>query len=211
MRDDIAGVLDELEAQSSLERSGGADVRPEERMLAITRDTGELLNMILRIKGARSMLEIGTSVGYSTIWCAEALVENSGRIVTIEQDPDKIRRAKRNFQRAGVSHAVTIRQGRAMDVLTEMGRRRGKEGGAGGPERFDAVLIDADKESVMEYFDLVLPMVPVGGVIVTDNMLYPEKHRERMKMFADSLRANPRLRTITSGIGNGEEITIRLE
>ncbi|MEK0320760.1 MAG: O-methyltransferase, partial [Nitrosopumilus sp.] len=75
---------------------------------------------------------------------------------------------------------------------------------------FDFVLIDADKENVIQYFDLILPMVSVGGVIVTDNMLYPEKFRKDMEKFSNYLKKNPKLRTITSPIGNGEEITIKL-
>jgi predicted O-methyltransferase YrrM len=74
---------------------------------------------------------------------------------------------------------------------------------------FDFVLIDADKENVIEYFDLILPMVVIGGVIVTDNMLYPERFRDEMKKFSDYLKGNPKLHTITSPIGNGEEITIK--
>jgi len=75
---------------------------------------------------------------------------------------------------------------------------------------FDFVLIDADKENVIKYFDLIFPMVSVGGVIVTDNMLYPEKFREDMKKFSNYLKENSKLRTITLPIGNGEEITIKL-
>ena len=76
---------------------------------------------------------------------------------------------------------------------------------------FDFVLIDADKENIIEYFDLILPMVSVGGIIVTDNMLYPEKYKHDMKKFAEHIRKNPNLRSITSPIGNGEEITLKLK
>ena len=99
MIDSISNVLEELEAQSILEKSRKVNVSPEDRMLAITRETGELLNMILRIKNAKNMLEIGTSTGYSTIWCAEAISIQSGKIITIEQNPNKIKRAKENFQK----------------------------------------------------------------------------------------------------------------
>ncbi|RMW38046.1 MAG: O-methyltransferase, partial [Nitrosopumilus sp.] len=68
----------------------------------------------------------------------------------------------------------------------------------------------ADKENVIEYFDMILPMVSVGGVIITDNMLYPEKYREDMKKYALHIQANQDVRTITSPIGNGEEITVKL-
>jgi len=204
MIDSIIKVLDELEAQSNLEKSRKVDVSPDDRMLAITKETGELLNMILRLKNAKNVLEIGMSTGYSTIWCAEAIIAQSGKIITIEKNLNKIKRAKENFQRAGVTDTITIKEGLAMHVLTELSLQQRYK------DFFDFVLIDADKENVIEYFDLILPMVSAGGVIVTDNMLYPEKFRQDMKKFSDYLRENPKLRTITSPIGNGEEITIKL-
>ena len=204
MIDSISKVLNKLETQSDLEKSRIADVSPEDRMLAITKETGELLNMILRLKNAKNMLEVGMSTGYSTIWCAEAISVQSGKIITIEQNPSKIKRAKENFQKAGVIDTITIKEGLAMQVLTELSLQQRYK------DFFDFVLIDADKENVKEYFDLIFPMVSAGGVIVTDNMLYPEKFRQDMKKFSDYLRENPKLRTITSPIGNGEEITIKL-
>jgi len=204
MIDSISKVLDELETQSILEKSKKTEISPDDRMLAITKETGELLNMILRLKNAKNMLEIGMSTGYSTIWCAESISEQSGKIITIEQNPSKIKRAKENFQKAGVTDTITIMEGLAMQILTELSLKQKYK------KFFDFVLIDADKENVKEYFDLIFPMVSIGGIIVTDNMYYPEKFRQDMKKFSDYLKGNPKLRTITSPIGNGEEITIKL-
>ena len=204
MKTSIFKVLEELELQSILEKSRKVVVSPEDRMLAITKETGELLNMILRLKNAKNMLEVGTSTGYSTIWCAEAIIERSGKIITIEQNPNKIKRANENFQKAGVQNIITIREGLAMEKITELNLQKEYR------DFFDFVLIDADKENIIEYFDLILPMVSIGGLIITDNMLYPEKYRQDMKKFSDYLKKNPNIRTITSPIGNGEEITIRL-
>jgi len=201
----ISNILDKLEEQSTLEKSRKISVAPEDRMLAITKETGELLNMILRLKKAKNMLEVGTSTGYSTIWCAEAICEQSGKIITIEQNPNKIKRAKENFQKAGIADTITIKKGLAMQKLRELNLQKEYK------DFFDFVLIDADKENIIEYFDLILPMVSVGGVIITDNMLYPEKYKQDMKKFSDYLKENPKLRTITTPIGNGEEITIKLK
>ena len=200
----IFDVLEKLEKQSSLEKSRQVDVASDERMLAITKETGELLNMLIRLKNAKNMLEVGMSVGYSTIWCAEAIRENNGKIITIEQNPKKIKRAKENFQEANVTDSITIQEGLAMQVLRELSLQKKYK------EFFDFVLIDADKENVIEYFDMILPMVSIGGVIITDNMLYPEKYREDMKKYASHVQANLNVRTITSPIGNGEEITVKL-
>ena len=201
----ISSILEKLEEQSALEKSKKFDIAPEDRMLAITKETGELLNMILRIKNAKNMLEIGTSTGYSTIWCAEAIREQSGKIITVEQNPNKIKRAKENFQKAGIEDTITIRCGLAMEILQELSLQKKYK------DYFDFVLIDADKENIIEYFDLILPMTSIGGVIVTDNMLYPEKYKQEMKLFSDYLKQNPRLRTMTTPVGNGEEITIKLK
>lgn len=205
MKDSISKVLDELETQSTLEKSRKEDIPHEDRMLAITKETGELLNMILRIKNAKNVLEVGMSTGYSTIWCAEAIAEQSGEIITIEQNASKIRRAKENFQKAGVIDTITIKEGLAIQILKELSLQQKYR------DFFDFVLIDADKENVIEYFDLIFPMVAIGGIIVTDNMLYPEKFRQDMKKFSDYLKENPKLHTITSPIGNGEEITIKIK
>lgn len=198
-------MLNELEIQSSLEKSRKVDVMAENRMLAITKETGEMLNMILRLNNAKNMLEIGTSTGYSTIWCAEAISDNLGEIITIEQNPNKIKRAKENFQKSELSDRISIKEGLAMEILKELNTQEKYQG------FFDFVLIDADKENIIEYFDLIFPMVSTNGIIVTDNMLYPEKYRQDMKKFSDYLKTNPRLRTITSPIGNGEEITIKIK
>ena len=205
MDEKIIKILEELEIQSNLEKTRKISVEPQERMLAITKETGELLNLLLRLKNAKNMLEIGTSVGYSTIWCAEAIAENSGRIITIEQNQGKIDRAEKNFEKAGLSDFITIKKGIAINILQELKFEEKYQ------EYFDAVLIDADKENVIEYFDFVLPMVVKRGLIITDNMLYPEKYRPQMEKLTMHIKENPKLRTITSSIGNGEEITMKLD
>jgi predicted O-methyltransferase YrrM len=205
MNDLISNVLFELEEQSSLEKSRKVNIKPQDRMLAITKDTGQMLNIILRLNKTKNMLEIGTSTGYSTIWCAEAILENSGKITTIEQNPNKIKRAKENFQRAGISKSITIKEGLAIKILEKMSSQEKNN------EFFDFVLIDADKENIIEYFDLILSMTSPGGIIITDNMLHPEKYRTEMKKFSNYLKSNPKVRTTTSPIGNGEEITIKIK
>jgi len=205
MKESILEVLEELEEQSSLEKSRKVNVMPEDMMLAITKETGELLNIILRLKKAKNMLEIGMSVGYSTIWCAEAIKEQSGKIISIERIQSKIKRAKENFLKAGIQDTVIIKQGEAMNILKEFSKKENYR------NFFDFVLIDADKENIIEYFDIIFPMVSLQGVIITDNMLYPEKYREEMKKYSNYLKTNPDIITMTSEIGNGEEITIKIK
>ena len=98
-----------------------------------------------------------------------AIIEKSGKIITIENNPDKIKRANVNFQKSGLSKSIIIKEGEAMEILKVLNTQEKNNG------FFDLVLIDADKENIIEYFDLILPMVSPGGLIITDNMLYPEK------------------------------------
>jgi predicted O-methyltransferase YrrM len=191
-------VISRLDRQSNKERSGKAKVAPGQEMLAITADTGAFFSILLKAIRARRVLEVGTSVGFSTLWLADA-VGKKGRIVTIEMDPLKIERARKNFRQAGVAKLIEIRQGVALDVLRQL---RG---------RFDFVLLDADKENIIKYFDLVLPLVRKGGIIAADNMLFPPHYRPAMKKYARNVQSNQRVQSVTVPIGMGEEVTIKLQ
>jgi predicted O-methyltransferase YrrM len=137
------------------------------------------------------------SVGFSTLWFADAVGKN-GKIVTIEMDPAKIERARKNFKQAGVNRLIEIKKGVALDVLRKL---RG---------RFDLVLLDADKENIIRYFDLVLPLVRKGGIIAADNMLFPPPYRPAMKKYARHVQSKSNVQSVTVPIGMGEEITIKL-
>ena len=204
MNDSLVKVLDELENRSNLEKERKIDVKREDRMLAITKDTGQFFNLLLHSKKAKNMLEIGTSVGYSTIWCAEAIKQNSGKIITIEANESKIKRAKENFARAKVDDIISIKNGYAIDVLESMKNQKEFE------SLFDFVLLDADKENTLNYFNLILPMTKVGGIILIDNMLYPEKYREEMSKVEQEIKSNPKVRCVLIPIGNGEELITKL-
>ncbi len=117
MKESIENVLNELEIQSSLEKSRKIDVIAENRMLAITKETGEMLNIILRLNNVKNILEIGISTGYSTIGCAAAISDNLGAMITIEQTPNKIKRAKENFQKLELSDRILIKKGLAIKIL----------------------------------------------------------------------------------------------
>lgn len=196
----MAGVLGRLGRQADLERAGEANVPRAERMLAVTQDTGRFYHVLLEAAGASRILEVGTSAGYSALWFA-ASVAGRGSVLTVERDPAKADRAEKNFAEAGVSDAVRVVRGEALDVLRDL-----SEKGAA----FDFAFIDADKENAQAYFDLAFGMLGPGGVVGTDNMLYPEKYRPLMAAYAARIRAMPDARTATVPIGNGQELTVKL-
>ncbi len=181
-----------------MERSGKAKVASGQEMLAITADTGIFFSILLKAIKARHVLEVGMSVGFSTLWLADA-VGKKGKIVTIEMDPLKVERAEKNFKQAGVEKLIEIKQGVALDVLHTL------------KGRFDFVLLDADKENIIKYFDLVLPLVKTGGIIAADNMLFPPHYRPMMKKYARHVQSSRKVQSVTVPIGMGEEITIKLQ
>ena len=192
-------VLERLGRQADLERAGEADVPRAERMLAITSDTGRFYGVLLEAAGASRVLEVGTSAGYSTIWFAASAA--GIRVVTVERDAAKADRAEKNLAEAGVSDRVAVVRGEALDVLKDLDRQG---------RSFDFAFIDADKENAPAYFDLAFGMLEPGGLVGTDNMLYPEKYRPLMEAYAARIRALPGARTATVPVGNGQELTVKL-
>ena len=214
----IERTLSRLNKQSELERSGKGQAASGEEMLAITYDTGKLFEILLIAMKAKRILEIGTSVGYSTLWFANALAYNNTResinvkpIVTVEMNPSKIKRASDNFAEAGVGNLIDVLEGKAKavlhNILNDFKRKEVVERTGG---LFDFIFLDADKESLTEYFDMVLPMLRIGGIIATDNMIYPEEYRNFMSDYANYIRSKNSVKTVTVAIGNGEELTTRL-
>lgn len=209
----ISKVLSRLEEQSKRERLGEVVLPRSEMMLAITLDTGTFFNITLKAMRAQRILEIGTSYGYSTLWFAEALtqineVSNTRpekSIITIEMDHLKVERANKNFDEAGIKNIIDLKEGQADHVLAEISKNYLE-----GDRLFDFVFFDADKENLIHYFDIVLPMVRVGGIIATDNILYPEEYRSMMTNYTNYIKNKPNIQSMMIPIGNGEELTIKL-
>jgi predicted O-methyltransferase YrrM len=148
--------------------------------------------------GARSVLELGTLTGYSTIWLARALPAG-GRVVTLESDPQNAETAVANLARAGVQQIVELRVGRAAETMPRL-----VEEGAG---PFDLVFVDADKRSNPEYLPLVLELSRPGTLIVADNVVrdglvadpdVADPDARGARTFVEMLGAEPRVRASAS-------------
>lgn len=123
---------------------------------------GKLLQLFVRLLGAKSVLEFGTLGGYSTILMARALAAG-GRLITLEANPDYAEVAGASIERAGLGEAVDLRVGPALESLPTLA-----EEGAG---PFDLVFIDADKANTPNYFAWSLERTRPGGLIVADNVV----------------------------------------
>ncbi|MFI8293593.1 O-methyltransferase [Streptomyces sp. ms191] len=130
--------------------------------IAVAPNQGKLLHLLARVHGARSVLEIGTLGGYSTIWLARALPAD-GRLITLEYDPAHADVARANIARAGLDKIVEVRTGAALDTLPLL------EAEGAGP--FDLVFIDADKVNNPHYVSWALRLSRPGTVIIVDNVV----------------------------------------
>jgi predicted O-methyltransferase YrrM len=129
--------------------------------IQVTPNQGKLLHLLARLQGARKILEIGTLGGYSTIWLARALPED-GRMITLEADPRYAEVARANISRAGLD-MVELRVGRALETLPHVV--------AEGSGAFDLTFIDADKQSIPEYFRFARKLSSRGSLIIVDNVV----------------------------------------
>jgi predicted O-methyltransferase YrrM len=129
---------------------------------ALAPNQGKLLEILARIQGARSVLELGTLGGYSTIWLARALPEG-GRLVSLEADPRHAELARANIAHAGLAGVVEVRVGPALETLPVLVHE------GSGP--FDLIFIDADKRNNPGYLDWSLRLSRPGTLIIADNVV----------------------------------------
>ncbi|MDC0759217.1 O-methyltransferase [Brevibacillus sp. AG] len=146
-------VLDTVLQENAAAGLPAIDVAPNQ---------GKFLHLLARIQGARSILEIGTLGGYSTIWLARALPAD-GRLITLEYDPKHAEVAQSNIARAGLDQIVEVKVGLALDSLIQLHKENQ------GP--FDMIFIDADKKGNPDYFQWALKLSRKGTVIITDNVV----------------------------------------
>ena len=171
-------ILDVLEELASDQRG----------MLNVPMDDGRLLRLLAESIGAKHVVEIGTSNGYSGIWILTALRITGGKLTTFEIDPEKVKLATGNFKRAGIDKLATVIEG---DAHKEVERLKGP---------IDLLFIDADKDGYLDYLNKLLPLVRPGGLIVSHNI------GQMNQDYIDALTKNPDLETMiqnqyTGGVG----------
>ena len=202
----ISSVIDELQKRADYEEEHKDEFSDNERMLAITKDTGRFYNLLLKNTGAKRILEIGLSHGYSTLWFADAVLSENpsdSDIITIEKDNAKVKIAHENFRKARIENFVTIKHGDAIDILKEMLENFKK---LSDQTFFDFVFIDADKENSIKYFDLCFPMVRKNGIIAADNVL----DMKEMEDYVNYVKNKENVQTITLPIGWGQELSLKV-
>lgn len=160
---------------------------------------GALLAMLVRLTGARRILEIGTFTGYSALCMAEALLED-GELTTCEIKPEHTDIARSFFARSPHGHKIKLRLGPALETLASLRASTS----------FDFVFIDADKENYVNYYEAVLPRLRPGGLIIADNVLWsgrvfaPKKKTDRAVVaFNKYVRRDPRVECVMLPVRDG--------
>ncbi len=159
-------------------------------MMSVPLDDGRFLRMLVECVGARNVVEIGTSHGYSGIWMCLALGKTGGKLTTFEIDAGRAALARQNFKRAGVDSLVTLVEGDAHDEVKQL------------KDPIDILFLDADKEGYIDYLQKLLPLVRPGGLIVAHNMSL----RQADPRYVKAITTDPNLETLfvtlsDSGIG----------
>ncbi|RCV52956.1 O-methyltransferase [Marinitenerispora sediminis] len=162
--------------EAALAASAAAGLPPHQ----VAPNQGKLLHLLARVRGARTVLEIGALGGYSTIWLARALPEG-GRLISLEADARWAGTARANIERAGLADRVEIRTGPALESLPRLE--------AEGLTGVDLVFIDADKPNNPAYLEWALRLTRPGALIIADNVV-------RDGAVADPGSADPRVRGV---------------
>ncbi len=143
------------------------------RPWSVPRSTGKFLHDLVREMGAERVLELGTSIGYSTLWMAAALAERDGNVVTIEREPSKYAYAKEQAVACGLDKVVTFHHGEILDVLQKSQEKK-----------WDLVFFDAEKGQYHIYFPIILKQLSEKGICVFDNIdTHPQKFSKLFELF----------------------------
>ncbi len=186
-------VMERLEARDAEDRVDGTP--QAQRLRAIAHEVGTFLTTLALATGARTIVEIGTSAGYSTLWLAAAARSAGGRVVTFEVDPAKVEIARRSFGDAGVDDLVELRHGDGAAGLAEF------DGSA------DLVFLDAEKEAYLAALEPAIRALRRDGLLVADNLT---SHAEQLEGFRRAALDDPRLSGLVVPIGRGELVAVRL-
>ena len=176
----------------------------------VRKEMRQLLRVLLTIKKPRTVLEVGTAIGFSAILMAECLCKDS-HITTIEKYEKRIPIARENFKRAGCEDRITLLEGDAMDILPGL------------TERYDFIFMDAAKGQYIHFLPDILRLLAPGGILVSDNVLqdgdvvesrYAVVRRNRtihgrMRDYLWTMKHTPELETTILPIGDGATVSVK--
>jgi predicted O-methyltransferase YrrM len=197
MDDRVEAVLEVYHARMRAEEEGSSDSGPgdwrDRRLLAVGPDTGRLINILARSLEKPTILEIGTSYGYSGIWLAEAARATGGRLITMELQDYKAAYAREMAEKAGLADHIEFRVGDAVKMIGEL-----KDG-------LDFVLLDLWKDLYVPCLEAFYPKLNPGAIIVADNMIFASG--EGTRQYGEAIRAKRSITSVLLPVGSGIEVS----
>ena len=190
--DSVRSVLARMEEEDARERAEG--VSRELRSRQVARTTGQFLFALVAPQADCSVLEIGGSRGYSTIWLAAAARLFGGSVLSLELDPAKCEAWRRNVAEAGLDLWAELVEGDAFAALAEI------------EDGFDVCFLDAEKEDYEALFSLAREKLEPGAVVVADNVL----SHEELRSYSEARQADPTLESVTVPLDRGLELSVVL-
>ncbi len=198
----VQKVLDAYEKRSAEEHERWSSIEwdqfvkeRDQYLLAVGPATGLFINLLIKEAKSRTILEIGTSYGYSTVWLADAARQTGGKVITLELQANKQEYAREQLRKAGLESFVDFRPGDARESLAKLD----------GP--IDFVLLDLWKDLYIPCFDLFYPRLGSGAIVVADNMTYPESAQANAAMYRKHVRATPHIQSMLLPVGQGLEVS----
>jgi predicted O-methyltransferase YrrM len=168
-----------------------------EQLLCVTPETGSFLNIVTRAVKGKHVLEIGTSIGYSTLWIADALCYSEGIVTTIEISENKAQLARKNFERSGLSKFIEMHLEDAREYLKKLE-----------PSFFDLVFWDAERSQYVSYWGEVDRVLKTGSILIVDNAT---SHPHELVRLIELVEASNRYLSQTLPIGKGEFIALKID
>jgi predicted O-methyltransferase YrrM len=198
----VGAVLADYEARAEREEQlwdtlgpEEAERRIDEMLLPVGPATGALLNLLAKQAGARRILEVGSSFGYSTVWLAEAARAVGGKVISLELRAEKTQYATAQLERCGLEAYVEFRIGDALASLAAL------------PGPFDLVLIDLWKSLYVPVFALLHPKLAPGALVIADNMIEPASARPHAQAYRHAVQVARDMSSVLLPVGNGLELS----
>jgi predicted O-methyltransferase YrrM len=193
MDEQLAVYLNDLYERGRAHDAGKADRL--DRLRNIEPDTARLLGVLVRATGARRILEIGTSNGFSTLWLADAARSVEGRVVSVEIDPARSTEASTHLSEMRLDHLVELRTEDAAHTLK-----------GSNDESWDLILLDAERPAYEGYWPDLIRVLKAGGLLVVDNVV---SHADELREFRQRVEADPRASEALVPTGAGALLIVK--
>jgi predicted O-methyltransferase YrrM len=183
--------------QASLTVKTDMALHRDQLLLPVGEEVAELCVSLIVARRAQVIVELGSSYGFSTLYLAEAARRTGGRLYSYEIHPDKQRHARERIAAAELAECVEWRLGDAVGLLANQ------------PGPIDFVLLDLWKDLYIPCLDVFHPKLAANGLVLADNMLYPEFSRPEAAAYRKAVRAKPEMEAVLLPIGQGVDLACR--